>query len=330
MAASLLRAAALASAGAALALASASAPAPAAAPKGLYGLSAATGLIRIADNGTTTPVGPSLGAKYAQAQGLSTIDVPGQLFYSILYDLSTSKPMLVGLSLATGAVVSAVAVPFAEEGFIGVGQWLAFEGALVIVGGQNAAQAHQVGTIDPVKGGYKQIALLNASLLDVLGGCHAAYVKSSNEVLIQLGTQGPPAAINVYAIDVTSGAVRVSDMTETANIVTLSYDATTDVVVGLGIQVAGGKLQRTISSLDPKTLKVTTIGKTSAEVIESGGISAYNTDSKGLYWIGDKTGNDDFFLVQNSVEPGAKVLSTGDLCASDAACPWSLEYNGGA
>ena len=65
-------------------------------------------------------------------------------------------------------------------------------------------------------------------------------------------------------------------------------------------------------------------------MIESGGISAYNPDSKGLYWIGDKTGSDDFFLVQNSVETGAKVISTGDLCATDAACPWSLEYNTGA
>ena len=313
----------------ALAALAAASAAAAAAPAGLYGLSAATGLIRIFDNGTTVAVGPSLGSKYAQAQGLSTIDVAGALYYSILYDLSTSKPMLVGLSLATGAVASAIPVPFAEEGFIGVGQWLAFQGPRVIVGGQNAAQLHLVGTIDPVKGGYKQLTTLNATLLDVLGGCHAAYVKSSDEVLIQLGTQNPPA-INVYAIDATTGAVRVDVMTDTANIVTLSYDATTDVVVGLGIQVAGGKLQRTISSLDPKSLKVTTIGKTSVEVIESGGISAYNTVSKGLYWIGDKTGNDDFFLVQNSVAPGAKVISTGDLCANDAACPWSLEFYPGA
>lgn len=166
----------------------------------------------------------------------------------------------------------------------------------------------------------------------------------------------------------TSGKVRVSEQTAAANIVTLSYDQSTDIVVGLGIQTAGGKLQRTISSLDPKTLKVTvrgvatrsaaprcgaalgrvvlpcahqrarararprpqTVGKTNVEVIESGGISSYNSDSKGLYWIGDKTGNDDFFLVQNSVEAGAKVLSTGDLCANDAACPWSLEYYPGA
>ena len=237
----------------------ASASAAAAAPKGLYGLSASVGLIRIADNGTTTAVGPAMGQKYGQAQGLSTIDAAGGVFYSILFDLSTSKPMLTGLSLSSGAIVSSVAVPFTEEGFIGVGQWLAFEGQRVIVGGQSATQSHLVGTLDPVKGGYKPVAELNASLLDVLGGCHAAYVKSSNEVLIQLGTQTPPA-INVYAIDLTSGKVRVSEQTAAANIVTLSYDQSTDIVVGLGIQTAGGKLQRTISSLDPKTLKVTVCG----------------------------------------------------------------------
>ena len=83
----------------------------------------------------------------------------------------------------------------------------------------------------------------------------------------------------------------------------------------------------------PRGLKgstVSTIGTTSVEVSESGGIAAYNSATKGLYWIGDKTGNDDFFLVQNSVEAGAKVLSTGDLCATDPNCPWSLEYYPGA
>jgi hypothetical protein len=284
-------------------------------------------LLRIFNNGSTVAVGPSMGATYAQAQGLSSMDASTGTFYSILYDLQTSKPLLVGLSLDTGMIVSSVPIPFAESGFIGVGQYLAFVSASsVIVGGQNAAGQHQIGRIDPQKGGYKQIAVLNASLLDVLGGCHAAFVQSQNEVVLQLGTQGPPAMINPYAIDVTSGKVRVAAENSTNNIVTLSYDETSDMIVGLGINVAGSSLKRTISQLDPKTLVVSTIGETSVEVIESGGIAAYDSASKGLYWVGDKTGNDDFFLVQNSVQAGAKVLSTGDLCKIDAACPWSLEF----
>lgn len=283
-------------------------------------------LLQIFDNGTYAAVGPALAATYAQAQGLSTIDVAGAVFYAILYDLKTSAPMLVGLSLSTGAVVSSVAVPFAEMGFIGVGQYLAFVGPRVIVGGQSAAQTHLLGTIDPVKGGYKQFAELNATLLDVLGGAHAAYVKSSDEVLIQLGMQGPPASIQVFAVNVTTGKFRVTDETDTKNCVTLSYDSVHDRVVGLGIEVVGGKLQRIISELNPATLAITTLGKTSAEVIESGGISAYNSKTNGLYWIGDKTGNDDFFLVQNTAATGAAVISTGDLCKQDAACRTYLQH----
>jgi len=293
------------------------------------------GLLRIFPNGTTTPVGPARASSYAQAQGLSALDGGGAVFYSILYDLSTGKPALVGLSLADGSIASNVPVPFVDAAFIGVGQYLAFRGTpgggggSVIVGGQNAAGAHELGTIDPVSGAYAQFASLNASLLDVLGGCHAAYVPATDEVLVQLGTQDPPA-INLYAVNVATGAVRESVETAAANIETLNYDAAGGRVVGLGINTAGGALQRTVVALDPASLRITTLGKVSVDTIESGGISAYDGGKGVLYWIGDKTGSDAFQIIGNRAAPGAAVASTGVLCAADADCPWSMEFYPGA
>lgn len=297
---------------------------------GLYGFSESVQLLRVYTNGTTSVIS-QVGSpnEYGQAQGLSTIDQANGIFYSILFQLSTSKPFLVGVSLSSGKIVSSVSLPFTEEGFIGVGQWLTLSSPdLIIVGGQDAAQNHILGSISPTKGNYKQIAKLNASLLDVLGGCHAAYSPVTDSVYIQLGTQNP-AAINVYEINVRSGSVRQSNETDTANIDTLSYDPTSKMIYGLGIQVAGGSLQRTIVSMDPATLRITTVGKVNVETIESGGIAALDSKGKTLYWIGDKTGQDDFFLVGNSIEAGAKVISTGDLCKEDAACPWMLEFYSG-
>ena len=297
---------------------------------GLYGFSENVELLRVYTNGTTSVISQvGTSGEYGQAQGSSTIDQTNGIFYSILFQLSSSKPFLVGVSLTSGKIVSSVPVPFVESGFIGVGQWLTFAGPdRVIVGGQDATQSHIMGVISPTKGGYQQFAKLNATLLDVLGGCHAAYSPATDSVYIQLGTQTPPA-INVYEVNVRTGAVRQTNETDTANIDTLSFDPVTKLIFGLGIQVVGGNLQRTIVSMDPTTLRITTVGKVNVETIESGGIAALDSKGKVLYWIGDKTGNDDFFLVGNSIMTGAKVASTGDLCTNDAACPWMLEFYSG-
>jgi hypothetical protein len=305
-------------------------PSTFAAEFGLYGVSEDVQLLRVYTNGSSSVISQIGSAgEYGQAQGLSTIDQTNGIFYSILYQLSSSKPFLVGVSLTSGKIVSSVPVPFEDNAFIGVGQWLVYSGPdQIVVGGQDAAQNHLMGTISPTKGNYKQVAKLNASLLDVLGGCHAAYSPATDSVYIQLGTQNPPA-INVYEVNIRTGAVRQTNETDTANIDTLSFDPTTKMIYGLGIQVAGSNLQRTIVSLDPSTLRITTVGKVNVETIESGGIAALDSKGKTLYWIGDKTGNDDFFLVGNSITAGAKVESTGDLCKADAACPWMLEFYSG-
>ena len=300
-------------------------------PAGLYGLSARAALVRVLDNGTTVAVGAPACSDCLLAQGLSTLDAAGAVFYSVLYDEATRTPMLTGLALATGAVVSSVALPFVEPVTpqVGVGLWLAFCAATgrVLAGGQDASQAHVMGAVDPRSGDFRRFASINASAHNNVGcACEAAYVPSTDEVVLQLGTHSPlPAGIDIFAVNVGTGAVRFTGQSASRNIVSLSYAADADVVVGLGINFAGGALQRTVSRLDPLSLRIDVVGNVSAETIASCGIAAYNSATRGLYWIGDRTGNDAFELVQSSVAD-ASLISTGALCATDPECPWSLEY----
>lgn len=57
---------------------------------------------------------------------------------------TTNTPNLVGISIATGSVVSAVTLAFSESSFVGVGQNIAWEPDTggIIVSGQNAAGDH--------------------------------------------------------------------------------------------------------------------------------------------------------------------------------------------
>ena len=301
----------------------------AAAPAGLYGLSEQQQLLYICDNGTSVAVGQPL-PQFLEAQGLTTIDLKKGIFYAIFYVQATSAPALVGLSLEDGSVVSTTPLPFTELGFVGVGQFLAFNGATgqAIVGGQDGAQVHHFGTITPGGNDYKEFSSMNTSYIDVLGGCSAVYVPATDSVVVQLGFNPPSGVeINLYSISLATGAINTLLEQGDANIETLAdYDNVTGHVFGLGISVAGSTLQRLIVDFDPVNMTITTVGKVSVDTIESGGISAFNSKARSVYWIGDVSGNDEFYLIQNAVSSGAQVLSHGALCPDDAVCPWSLEY----
>ena len=319
-------------AAAAAVAAAAAAPAPSA---GLYGLGESLALIRVFDNGTTAAIGPPACSGCLQAQGLSTLDARGAVFYAVLYDEATRRPMLTGLSLATGLVVSSAALPFVEpvSPQVGVGLWLAFADARarVLAGGQDASGDHVMGEVDPRSGDFREFARVNASAHNDVGcACEAAYVEATDEVFFQMGEHAPlPYGIYVYAASVATGAVRWTGQTSAANLVTLSFAADADAIVGLGINYAGAALQRTVSRLDPPSLKISVVGNVSAELIASCGIAAYDSAARAIAWIGDKTGNDEFALVRSSVVD-ASLVSAADLCATDADCPWSLEYYAGS
>jgi hypothetical protein len=295
---------------------------------GLYGLSPTVDLIRVYPNASTVPIGPALPSNLLQAQELSTIDEKAGVLYSILYDDKADKPMFTGISLSTGAVVSSVPVPFAESSFVGVGQLVAWEptSARLIAGGQLANQSHVIGLVDPKSGAWEQVAMLNSTWLDVLGGA-VTYIPPINSLAFQLGTQ---TSIDVFLLDMATGAITEVDQSYAngANVETMDYDPVSQTVYGLGILPSGSTFERSIVALHPSNKTITVVGPVKAYGIESGGIAAINVGARGLYWVGQKTGaspNDPFYLVCNSLV-NASVLSAAELCTSDPTCPWSLEF----
>lgn len=289
-------------------------------------------LVRIYPNGTTNTIAPPIPSE-GQAQALSAIDTARSLLYIVGYSFSLSKPNLLGIDLATGAVVSSVQLPFAESGFVGVGQKLVVEPntGLVIVGGQMVVNGpHCVGFVDPKTGAYQQIANITSADLDVLGGA-AVYVPALNSFVLQLGTAD---TINLFSVDMATGAVTQwnESFSNGANVETLDVDPVSGLIFGLGIEPNASSITRTLVSLDPAKQRWTVIGKVYDYTIESGGEAALDSDGRILYWIGQKTGaapSDPFYLIGLNLQTAA-VVSANVLCPDDASCPWQLEYFHGA
>lgn len=331
--------------------------AAAAAPAGLYGLSPNTSLLFISDDGSARAVGAALPARFAAGPALTALDARAATFFAVLFDLVAQHPFLVGISLANGSVTSSVRLPFTEDGFIGLGQVLALKTdparpTVAIVGGQNAAQTHEFGTVDAVSGGdYRRFATLDSGYNDV-GGCSAAYIPATDSLLVQFnrnvssappqrrrgGGGGVTAAplrdfeISVYSISLADGSARrmPESFANGTDIQALGgFDAATGHVFGLGVTIAGEDIQRQVVDLDPVALAVSVVGNVSVDTVLSDGVAAFNSQRRSLYWMGDRGGSDQYYLVQNSVAAGAAVLSHGSLCAYDE-CPSSLEYYPGS
>jgi len=288
--------------------------------------------VYICTNGTQVPIGPAY-PNFPQAQALSTVDEANGVLYFVGYNLQTSIPEFIGLSLADGSMVSNVPVPFAEAGFIGVGQYCAWEpkSQRMIVGGQDKAGNHMFGTIDPVAGDWNSVANMSSKFIDVLGGdsVFVPGIGAAGSYFFQLGTTD---AIDVYRLDMATGNITDFKMSQGSNIVTLDWDPRSNMLVGLGIGVnSTGDLVRTVANMDPNTGAVTTVGIVPGYVIESGGEAAFDAASGGLFWIGESTagtpGASPFYLVQVSIAD-ASVLSVSitPLCAQDATCPWQIQY----
>ena len=302
----------------ALLLAAAGAAAAAAAPGGLYGLTSALQLVRVADNGAFTPVGaPHSG--YAQAQQLSCIDADAARLYFIGYDLSAQKPMVVGLDLATGAQLSAVPLPFAENNDVGVGQMLAFEpgSKSLIAGGQDAGLNHVVGLIEPTTGAWKQLVNLSHAYRNVFGAA-SVYVPTTQRLLFDLD-------VDILSLDLATRKVVVTPQNFSWNILGMNFDNRTGNVFGL----AGGPGEgvRTVVRLDPHDMSISHVGDVPDFANQSGGITTVCEATQSIYWIAQKTGappSSPWFLVRNSIKDGSTLSVSKSICAQDADCPWSL------
>jgi len=304
----------LLSAGLAAAAAAMSAP-----PTGLYGLDENAALIRrTTPGGAWVTVGSPL--PYAQAQQLSCIDAARGLFYMVGYSRSASEPFLVGVSLADGSVVSATALPFVDQQYVGIGQYVAVEpaSARVFVGGQDASRNHIVGLVDPAGGSFEILANLSSSLRDVFGGT-SAFVPATNELYFELD-------LDIMILNLATRNVTVLPVSPSFSILGMNYDPALGVIVGLD----GGPGQgvRTIVSLDPRARVDNVTGSVPQYAMQMGGMTAYDAAARTVFWIAQETSapsDAPWYLVQNAAAGGA-VVTAEPICVAGGVCPWSIHY----
>jgi hypothetical protein len=287
-------------------------------PASLYGLNPSQQLFRITPNGSYTILSDP--SPYLTAQQLSCVDAVRGIFYYIGYDRSTQLPSLLGLSLADGSALSTTPLPFYDGTYIGVGQYLAVEpaSARVFVGGQDTARNHIMGLVTPGSGEFEVLANLTSVLRDVFGGT-SVFVPATNELWFELD-------LDIMILNLATKKVEVLPVSASYEILGMSLDPSTGVVVGLG----GGPGQgvRTVVALHPGNRTITVTGQVPAYAMQMGGITAYDWAAKSIFWIAQKTGADptsQWYMVQNAVS-GGRTLSAAPLCGNGQLCPWSLHY----
>ncbi len=306
-------------------------------PLGLYGLSEdlvkqKANLLYISGNASVTTVGPPFPASWQEGQQLSALDGATGTLYTLVFDILAKAPRFVGISLATGAVVSNVPAPFHEDPFIGLGQAVAWDpsSARIIAGGQDANLTHVIGFIDPATGAWEQVAALNASLTDVFSA-GTAYIPTINALAYQLRTGN---AVEIYVVDMATGRVAEVDQSYGAgagNLETMDYDPVTDTVYGLSVIVLpNNTLARAVSALHPHNLTITLVGLVPGFASEYEGIGAVDVAGRSLWWVGQKSGaapTDPAWLIQSSLADGG-VVSAAEFCSPSAVfgCPWSMAF----
>jgi hypothetical protein len=292
----------------------------------LYGMSGSAQLVRFKSDGTATPIGPARPSEL-QAQNLAALDSVKGIYYYVGFVEGAGSPNLLGISIADGAVVTSVALPFAEMVFVGVGQLLAWapDLGLAVLTGQSVDQTHLIGTVNVTSGAWRQVAKISRADDDVLGGS-CAYVPGGT-FIFNLGVKNG-TVIDNFSVDLSSGQVRSADNTARRNIVSMSFNALDGMIYGLGLHIVGNGWTRSIVRMNPATLAITEMGLVTDYGIESGGIGTVDAAAKSLYWIGmaaPYVPNSPFFLIQSSIVDGS-TISAAFLCDNDAVLPWSLEY----
>jgi hypothetical protein len=284
----------------------------------LYGLNPAQQLFRIAANGTYTILSDP--SAYQAEQQLSCVDADRGIFYYIGYSQQSQAPYLLGLSLATGAALTTTRLPFFDQTYIGVGQYLAVEpaSASVFVGGQDANRNHIMGLVAPSDGHFELLCNLTSSLRDVFGGA-SVFVPETNELFFELD-------LDIMILSLATRKVEVLPVSAGYEILGMTRDPSSGAVVGLG----GGPGQgvRTVVALHPANRSITVTGQVPDWAMQMGGITAYDWTAKSIFWMAQRTNADpasQWFMVQNAVD-GGRTLSAAPLCGNGQLCPWSLHY----
>ena len=313
--------------------------ADAAAPAGVYALmnSGGTGawLARVLQNGTLARVGPGgANSSWAPGQGLAVLDpAAGQLLAILGDEHARNAPSLFFFDLATGDVASVLPLPFVSGDTIGAGQLvsLAPSPGEALVGGFLATGEQVLGAVDRKSGAFREIGRLNATTEEIAIGCSrgALGVDGDGASALVFGGLDPRPPYKRLVLRLTlsgahAGKLTRADNSDSHQISSYSSDARTGDIVGLGSR--GQEEETIVARLPPGNLTAAVIGAVPSLTVSLAGLAALDSANSALAWVGAVDADHPFFLIFNSLAPGAPELSRAEVCVSLEKCPlWSID-----
>jgi len=279
-------------------------------------------LLRVAPNGARTAVGPPFGnASFTPTQGVSAVDAAARVLYTILTDEHAhNKPSLYGLSLTTGAIVTAVPLPLVNGDSIGEGQVIGLVRATgdVIVAGSDDKGGVGVYAVTPASGSIRVVAELNASAVQISPGCsHVAHDPATNELFFGGYDTGDYSRL-ILRVNLATGALKRIANPEGHRISGFSFDEVTGTVVGLGSR--GEDEEIILAQINTTSLATTVFGAVPSVADSSSGLEALDAAAGTLTWLGGNDTDTPFSLIVSELRAGAPVASSVEVCATFDSC----------
>jgi hypothetical protein len=313
---------------------------------GMSGFSDSPQLLGIdALTGAVAPVSPTNASLPFEevAMGLAAIDDASATYYVVGLNESRQAATVVGVSLATGAVVSSCASPFA---FTGAGESVTWAGAprsqLIVGGHLRGSGARALGALDMGSCAYTNLATLPASLLSWPAAA-SAYVPASDELVVVFSADALGSRTQLVSISLASGNSSLwPDGTGSpcSRAESLSLDRASGLLFSIGGADAGAdgaaNATRQLLELDPRQRSCAKQGDVSPpflDMLES--LAGFDASSREVLWVSQASGADDdapFFLVRTPVGgSGASTSVPLEGCTGFFAivCPWQISYFNG-
>ena len=270
-----------------------------------------------------------------QAQGLSC--GLGNEIFIIGFNFTTSTANLLGFNIHDGSIQHDVTLPFAESGFVGVGQQLACDVSDLIVVGHdkvNGSLIHHVLSFNPTTKEMTSIVKISGSHIGILGSTSTMDTKRGVFYTSFATNKSGTIDINMYAISTRKGntdygqyIIVPTNPSIGHSFGPMKYDVTLDSIIGFSrnpttkarniLQMEATSLQQQQQQETKRTWKA--IGDVVGYEMEDGNIIAINGKQNILYAILQPTPTGPQTYVNES--NCAPSCATNTFCCRDPTQP---------
>jgi len=289
----------------------------------LYGMDEKSRLIEIdvSTGEQTVKSAPIVGA---ETQQLADIDQKNNIYYTILFNLTTKASVLTGWELNTfKRLPNTVKLPFQQAAFVGLGQHVKVNQLTgeVVCTGMNGHETNSY-LVDPKSGSVKELSGVSLQLL--LGAFSA--LRSASQPYLWTSFFNPTTRAVVAARFDADKKESPLVKPNTYIIEAGAYSMKQDKIYGMGIQVVNHTFSRPLIQMDPVTGEQTILSHAKGFEIIQASEATFAEDTNVLYTVMNKQlKSEEFYLVGINVKTYA-VTSVKLFDETHGLAVWSLNY----